>query len=116
MTLKHSPAVFTRMGGEPGTAFFVKGPLGQVHEYRKGKLRQVLQLDVLQEICGIPAWLAALQSALLNENATMSRRRYYLNGAHADPVKDRARRAGWRHLARLISSIPQTAAFPVGRL
>lgn len=83
ITLKHSPAVFTRMGVEPGTAFFVKGPLGQVHEFRKGKLHQILQPDVLQEIYGIPEWLAALQSALLNENATMFRRRYYLNGAHA---------------------------------
>lgn len=83
MTLKHSPAVFTRMGVEPGTAFFVKGPLGQVHEFRPGRLHQVLQPDVLQEIYGIPEWLAALQSALLNENATLFRRRYYLNGAHA---------------------------------
>lgn len=83
MALKHSPAAFTRMGVEPGTAFFVKGPLGQVHEFRKDRLHQVLQPDVLQEIYGIPEWLAALQSALLNENATLFRRRYYLNGAHA---------------------------------
>lgn len=83
MALKHSPAVYTRIGVEPGTAFFVKGPLGQDHEFRPGKLHQVLQPDVLQEVYGIPEWLAALQSALLNENATLFRRRYYLNGAHA---------------------------------
>jgi PBSX family phage portal protein len=83
MALKQSPAVYTRVGVEPGTAFFVKGPLGQVHEFGKGKLHQILQPDVLQEIYGVPEWLAALQSALLNENATMFRRRYYLNGAHA---------------------------------
>lgn len=83
MALKHSPAVYTRMGVEPGTAFFIKGPLGQEHAFRPGRLHQVLQPDVLQEVYGIPEWLAALQSALLNENATMFRRRYYLNGAHA---------------------------------
>ncbi len=82
LTLKHSPAVYTRMGVEPGTAFFVKGPLGQDHQFPNNHLHQVLQPDVLQEIYGIPEWLAALQSALLNENATMFRRRYYINGAH----------------------------------
>jgi DNA polymerase-3 subunit beta len=39
------------------------------------------QPDVAQEIYGLPEWLSALQSALLNENATLFRRRYYLNGA-----------------------------------
>src|SRR3546814_9666254 len=42
-----------------------------------------LQPDVLQEVYGVPEWLAALQAGLLNENATLFRRRYYLNGAHA---------------------------------
>lgn len=83
MALKHSPAVFTRIGIEPGTAFFVKSAIGQEHAFRPGRLHHVLQPDVLQEIYGVPEWLAALQSALLNENATLFRRRYYLNGAHA---------------------------------
>lgn len=83
MALKHSPAAYTRIGVEPGTAFFIKGPLGHQHEFVKGRLHQVLQPDVLQEIYGLPEWLAALQSALLNENATLFRRRYYINGAHA---------------------------------
>src|SRR3546814_4876220 len=39
--------------------------------------------SVLQEVYGVPEWLAALQAGLLNENATLFRRRYYLNGAHA---------------------------------
>jgi PBSX family phage portal protein len=36
-----------------------------------------------QEIYGVPEYISALQSALLNENATLFRRKYYLNGSHA---------------------------------
>ncbi|EKT4440592.1 TPA: integrase arm-type DNA-binding domain-containing protein [Stenotrophomonas maltophilia] len=32
---------------------------------------------------GLPEWLAVVQSALLNESATLFRRRYYTNGSHA---------------------------------
>ena len=32
---------------------------------------------------GLPEWLSALQSPLLNESATLFRRRYYQNGSHA---------------------------------
>ena len=42
-----------------------------------------MQPDVAQEVYGLPEWIAALQSGLLAENATLFRRRYYLNGAHA---------------------------------
>jgi len=83
MSFRHSLAAWTRMGVEPGTAFFVQGPISVEHEFRKNKLHQLQQPDVLQEIYGVPEWLAALQSGLLNENATLFRRRYYLNGAHA---------------------------------
>lgn len=31
----------------------------------------------------MPEWLAVVQSALLNESATLFRRRYYTNGLHA---------------------------------
>lgn len=83
LKFRHSLAAWTRMGVEPGTAFFVQGPIGVEHEFRKDKLHQLQQPDVLQEIYGLPEWLAALQDGLLNENATLFRRRYYLNGAHA---------------------------------
>jgi PBSX family phage portal protein len=95
MTLRHSPAIFTRVGSEPGTMFFVKGPLGHDHEFRPNSVFHLLQPDVSQEVYGVPEWLSALQAGLLNENATLFRRRYYLNGAHAgfilylsDPLAD----------------------------
>lgn len=39
--------------------------------------------DVSQEVYGLPGYLAAAQAALLNEAATLFRRRYYVNGSHA---------------------------------
>lgn len=36
----------------------------------------------VQEIYGVPAWLAAVNSMLLKESATLFRRKYYLNNAH----------------------------------
>jgi capsid portal protein len=42
-----------------------------------------MEPDPLQEIYGMPNYISALQSGLLNENATLFRRRYYLNGSHA---------------------------------
>ena len=43
----------------------------------------MMEPDVHQEVYGLPQYLAALQSALLNESATLFRRRYYTNGSHA---------------------------------
>jgi capsid portal protein len=31
----------------------------------------------------LPEWITSLQSALLNESATLFRRKYYNNGSHA---------------------------------
>lgn len=40
------------------------------------------QYDVEQQIYGLPDYLGSIQSSLLNKDATLFRRRYYLNGAH----------------------------------
>lgn len=81
--LAHSPAVHTRAGVEPDVYWFVNGPLGNIHQFERGRIFQLQQPDVAQEVYGMPEWLAALQSGLLSESATLFRRRYYLNGAHA---------------------------------
>lgn len=39
--------------------------------------------DIDQEIYGTPEYVSALQSAWLNESATLFRRKYYNNGSHA---------------------------------
>ena len=39
--------------------------------------------DLNQEIYGLPEYLSAIPSALLNESATLFRRKYYINDSHA---------------------------------
>ncbi|ECH9271884.1 Presumed portal vertex protein, partial [Salmonella enterica subsp. enterica] len=53
------------------------------HEFAPGSVYQLREADTDQEIYGMPEWLAVVQSALLNESATLFRRRYYTNGSHA---------------------------------
>lgn len=53
------------------------------HRYEPGRIFHLMEHDVAQELYGKPEYLSAMQSLLLNENATLFRRRYYLNGAHA---------------------------------
>jgi len=87
MALKHALSINTRRGIKPGQFFFLPkgtwGAWGQVHEFAPGSIFQLAETDVAQEIYGLPEYLSALQSGFLNEAATLFRRRYYLNGAHA---------------------------------
>lgn len=84
--VKHAPARHLRAPKDGGGYYFVGlGGLGfdHQHQFAEGAIFHLQQPDVAQEIYGLPEWLAALQSGLLNENATLFRRRYYKNGAHA---------------------------------
>jgi len=51
--------------------------------YEAGQTFQLIEPDPNQELYGIPEYIAALQSAWLNEAATLFRRKYYKNGSHA---------------------------------
>ena len=82
LRLKHALSIHTRRGVKDGAFFFV--PAWKVeHEFRVGSVFHLVEPDTEQEIYGIPEWFAAMQAGLLNESATLFRRRYYLNGAHA---------------------------------
>lgn len=50
--------------------------------FERGTVVQILEPDLLQEVYGLPEYLSALQAGLLNEQATVFRRRYYQNGSH----------------------------------
>lgn len=75
-------AKYVRRGVEEGRFFQVTG-WGKEHEFYKGTVFQLREASVDQEIYGLPEWLSSLQSALLNESATLFRRKYYNNGSHA---------------------------------
>ncbi|GMM59932.1 phage portal protein [Novosphingobium pituita] len=82
--LRPAPAAFTRVGLKPGQFFFVPGMyLHDAVEFRTGSIHHLVEPDPMQEIYGMPEYLSALQSGLLNESATLFRRKYYINGSHA---------------------------------
>jgi PBSX family phage portal protein len=80
--LQPSLARYMRVGSEPGHYYLVRGWKDE-HEFEPGTICHLREADINQEIYGLPEWLAALQSALLNESATLFRRKYYQNGSHA---------------------------------
>lgn len=82
LRLDHVLAKYTRRGIEPGQYWWVPGFRNET-EFDTGTVHHLLAPDINQEIYGLPEYLSALQSALLNENATLFRRRYYENGSHA---------------------------------
>jgi len=75
-------AKYMRRGVELQTYYQVRGWKDE-HEFAPGSICHLREADINQEIYGLPEWLAALQSALLNESATLFRRKYYNNGSHA---------------------------------
>lgn len=83
MKLQHALAKYVRRGGEQlDSYFFVRG-WKQEHEFAPGSIHHLREADINQEVYGLPEYLSALQSAWLNESATLFRRRYYNNGSHA---------------------------------
>lgn len=79
--LQNSLAINTRRAKD-GVYWFVE-KYQQPHRFEPGRIFHLIEHDTAQELYGKPEYLAAMQSLLLNENATLFRRRYYLNGAHA---------------------------------
>jgi len=54
----------------------------QLKRYRAKDIIWAKQYDPVQQVYGCPDYLGGLQSALLNEDATLFRRKYFINGAH----------------------------------
>ncbi|MCH4263843.1 MAG: phage portal protein [Serratia liquefaciens] len=82
MKLATSPAKYTRRGVERGVYWFVQS-FTEPHSFAPDSVFHLLEPDINQELYGMPEYLSALNSAWLNESATLFRRKYYQNGAHA---------------------------------
>lgn len=82
MQYKRSPAKYTRRGLEDGQFWWVRN-FSDSEEFAAGSVFQVMESDLDQELYGIPDYVASMNSSLLNESATLFRRRYYENGSHA---------------------------------
>jgi len=82
MRLLPALSKYTRRGADLDTYYQVRGWKDE-HPFKKGSVFHLREADINQEIYGVPEWYAALHSALLNESATLFRRKYYQNGSHA---------------------------------
>jgi len=80
MELRNSPAIHTRRGVAEDSFWWTPG-WKQEFEF-ESRIFHLMETDLRQEIYGLPEWTSALQSGLLNFDATVFRRKYYKNGAH----------------------------------
>lgn len=84
LSLEPALAKFTRRGTDLDTYWFAKYGLNtQPYQFVVGSVFNLMEPDLNQEIYGLPDYLSAIPSTLLDESATLSRRKYYLNGSHA---------------------------------
>jgi PBSX family phage portal protein len=81
VSLQPMLAKYMRRG--EGDQYYQVRAWNDVHAFEPGSIIHLREADINQEIYGLPEWLPALQSALLNESATLFRRKYYNNGSHA---------------------------------
>jgi PBSX family phage portal protein len=82
LRLETAPAKCTRKGTDEDAYWFVQSFVTP-HEFAPGSVFHLLEPDINQELYCLPEYLSALNSARLNESATLFHRKYYQNGAHA---------------------------------
>ena len=80
LRLGHVMAQYTRRGKD--NRFFRLNSDDTKTEYKKGEIVQIRLYDPSQNIYGLPDYLSGVESALLSQDATRFRRRYYKNGMH----------------------------------
>ncbi|UDQ97944.1 phage portal protein [Lentisphaerota bacterium WC36G] len=78
---KHVPALNVRRMTKPNQYCFLQSD-GKITEFMPGEIIHIYEYDAAQNVYGIPDWLGSMQSALLAEDATLFRRKYFNNGAH----------------------------------
>ncbi|MBE8574452.1 phage portal protein [Vibrio sp. OPT18] len=82
---KHLPALYMRRKASlkeycyKPKAFSDEGRI----DYRSEQVFHWAEYDVTQEIYGLPQYVGAMPSIWLSEDATLFRRKYYVNGSHA---------------------------------
>jgi PBSX family phage portal protein len=79
---KRSPAKYTRKGYKSDNYWWVPN-FYESREFSDDSVFQLTEADINQELYGIPDYAASMNSSLLNESATLFRRKYYENGSHA---------------------------------
>ncbi len=81
LKVNHLPAINMRRAKDPDQ-YCMLSTTGEITYFQPGEVVHIKNYDVSQTIYGMPGYLGAIQSMLLNEDATLFRRKYYINGAH----------------------------------
>ena len=76
----HIPALNMRRGKDD-RFFQLQRGLADPVEFKPGEVMMPLQYDCAQSVYGVPDWIGAFNDVFLNSEATLFRRRYYLNGS-----------------------------------
>jgi PBSX family phage portal protein len=79
--LAHIPALNMRVKTKNSGYRLLKAN-GEHTDFAADNVIHIKEYDTQQQIYGVPDWIGGLQSALLNQDATLFRRKYYVNGAH----------------------------------
>jgi PBSX family phage portal protein len=74
------PSYRTRVTGDGGAAVLQRD--NEIKYYKASDVIWTHIYDPVQQVYGCPDYLGGLQAALLNEDSTLFRRKYYINGAH----------------------------------
>ncbi|MEB5477573.1 phage portal protein [Acinetobacter pollinis] len=85
-TIEYKPALAKsmRVGKDDTFIMLHNGDEGfEEWQFAQNTICHIRETDIDQEIYGVPEYVATLQSAWLNESATLFRRKYYNNGSHA---------------------------------
>ena len=81
MELRHLIARSMRRGSKEGEFFQINGT--EKVKFKPGEIIHISAYGPETSIYGVPEYLGAINSILLNEAAGLFRRRYFKNGAHA---------------------------------
>lgn len=79
-------SLYTRVKRDGSYSYLMKKSLydsaTEIYEYAAKDIIFIKLYDPMQQIYGSPDYVGGIQSALLNSDATVFRRRYFSNGAH----------------------------------
>lgn len=92
LRLGHLPSLAMRRGKKPDVYVKLRGVVTQTPilgdtmqefiAFKPGEVIHLKEPDIKQGIYGIPQYLGGIQSVLLGEDATLFRRKFFINGAH----------------------------------
>lgn len=82
IAFKHLPALMMRKMKKADTYCQLRSNGNDPIEFKPGEVVHLKEYDVNQSIYGIPQYYGGINAVLLGEEATLFRRKYYVNGAH----------------------------------